>query len=146
MPSLVRDPLIEEQIYDSVVSTWEYISYTIRQLIKFLPCLWAGYERGRRKEEKMRKAALAQKKGESGGSGKLVHRALDVQLEEWTRVLWANLLISLDNLDELRGDGAKRFNKPEDSSGEKHNGMSKAVPVDAASAGRKEMDFNLSGT
>jgi hypothetical protein len=99
MPPLAREPLIEEQIYDSVVSTFEYISYTIRQLIKFLPCLWAGYERGRRKEEKTRKAALAQKKAESGRSAKLVQREMDVQLEDWTRVRWANWLISLDNPD-----------------------------------------------
>jgi hypothetical protein len=98
MPSLVREPLIEEQIYDSVVATCEYISYTVRQLIKFLPCLWAGYERGRRKEEKMSKAA--QKQAESGGRGKLVHRTMDVQLEDRTKVLWANLFISLDNFDE----------------------------------------------
>ena len=82
MAPLARESLVEEQIYNSVVSTCEYISYMVRQFIKFFPCLWAGYERGRRKEERMRKATLAQQTEDNKESEKLAQRALDVQLEE----------------------------------------------------------------
>jgi hypothetical protein len=50
-----RQKTTEENVFDGIASGWAYFMYAIRQIIIFLPCLWAGYERGRRKEEKIRK-------------------------------------------------------------------------------------------
>src|SRR6266496_5258485 len=55
MPPLARQRTIEENVFGGIARGWAYFSYVIRQLIIFLPCLWAGYERGRRKEERIKK-------------------------------------------------------------------------------------------
>jgi hypothetical protein len=53
MVPVPREITIEESICSGVAHGWEYLSYAIRQLIVFLPCLWAGYDQGRRREKKM---------------------------------------------------------------------------------------------
>lgn len=60
-PVKTREPLIEEKVFRGIARGWAYLVYAIRQIIIFFPCLWAGYEYGRRKEERMRK------EGEHGG-------------------------------------------------------------------------------
>lgn len=60
-PVNTREPLIEEKVFGGIARGWAYLVYAIRQIIIFFPSLWAGYEYGRRKEERMRK------EGELGG-------------------------------------------------------------------------------
>jgi hypothetical protein len=55
MPPLARKPTIEESVFGGITRGWVYFIYAIRQFIILFPCLWAGYERGRRKEERIKK-------------------------------------------------------------------------------------------
>lgn len=52
MAPVARKVLPEEKLLASLVKGWAYLAYTIKQLIILFPNLWAGYEMGRRKEEK----------------------------------------------------------------------------------------------
>ena len=52
MAPVARKPLPEEKLLAGFVKGWAYIAYTIKQLIILFPNLWAGYEMGRRKEER----------------------------------------------------------------------------------------------
>jgi hypothetical protein len=61
MAPLAKDALIEERIFAAISSGWAYFWYGIRQFILFFPALWAGYDRGRRKEERMKKTAEQRK-------------------------------------------------------------------------------------
>jgi hypothetical protein len=61
MAPVDRDLLIEEKIFAAISTGWAYFWYGIRQFILFFPALWAGYERGRRKEERMKNAAEQRK-------------------------------------------------------------------------------------
>jgi hypothetical protein len=54
-PVKTREPLIEEKVFGGISKGWAYLVYAIRQIIIFFPSLWAGYEYGRRKEERMKK-------------------------------------------------------------------------------------------
>jgi hypothetical protein len=61
MAPLHRELLIEEKIFGAISTGWAYFWYGIRQFILFFPALWAGYDRGRRKDERMKKAAEQRK-------------------------------------------------------------------------------------
>src|SRR5271154_2645195 len=71
-PVKTREPLIEEKVFGGIAKGWAYLVYAIRQIIIFFPSLWAGYEYGRRKEERMKKLG---KQGEAErseeGQGKM---------------------------------------------------------------------------
>ena len=55
MPPIARHEIdIEESIYKGVTHAWAWLSYMVRQVVILIPCLWAGYDRGRRKEERMK--------------------------------------------------------------------------------------------
>jgi len=55
MPSLARKLTIEENVFSGIERGWTYIIYVIRQFIIFLPCLRTGYQKGRRKQERIKK-------------------------------------------------------------------------------------------
>src|SRR5579859_3773063 len=52
MAPVARKILPEEKLLAGLVKGWAYLAYTIKQLIILFPNLWAGYEMGRRKEDK----------------------------------------------------------------------------------------------
>ena len=60
-PVTLREPLIEEKVWHGIVNTYVSVLYMVRTFILIFPCLWAGYERGRRKEERLRKKHEAKK-------------------------------------------------------------------------------------
>jgi hypothetical protein len=102
MPPLTRQRTIEEDVFSGIARGWAYFSYAIRQLIIFLPCLWAGYERGRRKEERMKKL-----KEEGGGLEQPGWNAglffIGSDRANWTKyeeMLWNTMEIKED-LEEL---------------------------------------------
>jgi len=64
-PATLREPLIEEKVWHGIVNTYVSILYMVRTFILILPCLWAGYERGRRKEERLRMKLEAKKAAQS---------------------------------------------------------------------------------
>ena len=64
-PATRREPLIEEKVWNGIVNTYAGVLYMIRTFILIFPCLWAGYERGRRKEERLRKQLEAKKAAQS---------------------------------------------------------------------------------
>ena len=67
MAPVARKVLPEEKLLASLTKSWAYLAYTIKQLIILFPNLWAGYEMGRRKEEKRKKQG--QLKNEVGDKG-----------------------------------------------------------------------------
>ena len=54
MSPLARHPMVEESLFRAIVKSWKYLAYAIKQFIILFPNLWASYERGRRKEEKLK--------------------------------------------------------------------------------------------
>ena len=88
-PVKTREPLIEERVFGGIAKGWAHLVYAIRQIIIFFPSLWAGYEYGRRKEERMKKLGkqVEVEKSEEG-QGKMGLCA--VQGVNWTEVeeLW----------------------------------------------------------
>ena len=103
MPPLTRQRTIEENVFAGIAKGWAYFSYAIRQLIIFLPCLWAGYERGRRKEERMKKLK------EGGGGMEQARRNARLLFigsdranwTEYSEMLWNTMEVKEEDLEEL---------------------------------------------
>jgi hypothetical protein len=60
MVPIARKPTIEESIIACIGQGWAFLTYAVRQFFLLLPCLWAGYDRGRRREEKAHRKAPAE--------------------------------------------------------------------------------------
>lgn len=104
MPPLVRKPTIEETVFSGIARGLVYFTYVIRQLIIFLPCLWAGYERERRKEERIRKM-----REQGGGSIPPRRKYAEFLIIEangikWTKNdydFWGELGIKEDDMEDI---------------------------------------------
>src|SRR5271156_2868858 len=86
-PVKTREPLIEEKVFGGIAKGWAYLVYAIRQIVILFPCLWAGYEYGRRKEERMKKLGkqMEEKGSERHGGNKglcAIHRVNWTEVEE----------------------------------------------------------------
>lgn len=89
-PVKTREPLIEEKVFGGIAKGWAYLVYAIRQVIIFFPCLWAGYEYGRRKEERMKKLGKQVGRGESSEAHEGKTGLCAIHRVNWTEVeeLW----------------------------------------------------------
>jgi len=83
MPPLARKPTIEESVFGGITRGWAYFIYAIRQFIIFFPCLWAGYERGRRKEERIKKM-----REHRGDAKQTKERITQPRISRSTRIKW----------------------------------------------------------
>jgi len=86
-PVKTREPLAEERVLGGIAKGWAYLVYVIRQIIILFPCLWAGYEYGRRKEERIKKLGkqMEEKGSERHGGNKglcAIHRVNWTEVEE----------------------------------------------------------------
>jgi len=85
MSPIARQPLIEESVLKGIAKGWKYLSYAIRQLVILFPNLWAGYERVRRKGEKMKTA------GKQVATESKNMRGVAVERNELIRRRWTSL-------------------------------------------------------
>jgi hypothetical protein len=106
MVPVPREITIEESICSGVSHGWEYLSYAIRQLIVLLPCLWAGYDQGRRREKKMNdgkgRDTCQSTMAKNGKYMQLYRDNMDrVSFIEGIRALWGDEAMVLHGWDGL---------------------------------------------
>lgn len=82
MAPLAGKPMLEETILGGIATGWAYFWYGIRQFVLFLPHFWAQYDRGRRKEERM-KAAAERAAAEAAANSTLGNSTLEGGKREW---------------------------------------------------------------